>query len=108
MFYLNVKTCLELSLVHRLEFATQQRSRVLFVAIMFYMAVWRATKGEVLEAAPDIRNEAKDYDKYAVGVYKEKLLIGHIPIEISSLCFHFLNQNVGNKIKAVITGKPHR
>ena len=30
------------------------------------------------------------------------------PIEISSLCFHFLNQNVGNKVKAVITGKRHR
>ena len=72
------------------------------------MEVWRATKGEVLEAAPDIRNEAKDYDEYDVGVYKEKLLVGHIPIEISSLCFHFLNQNVGNKIKAVITGKRHR
>ena len=69
------------------------------------MEVWGATKGE---EAPDIRNEAKDYDKYDVGVYKEKLLVGHIPIEISSLCFHFLNRNVGNKIKAVITGKRHR
>ena len=39
---------------------------------------------------------------------KKKLLVEHIPIEISSLCFHFLNQNVGNKIKAVITGKRHR
>lgn len=55
-----------------------------------------------------MRKEAKDYDKYAVGVYKENLLVGHIPIEISSLCFHFLNHKVENKIKAFITGKGHR
>ena len=44
------------------------------------MEVWRATEGKVLEAAPDMRKEAKDYDKYAVGVYKENFLVGHIPI----------------------------
>ena len=55
-----------------------------------YMDVWCATEGEGLEAAPDMRKEVKDYDKYVVGVYKENLLVGHIPTEISSLCFHFL------------------
>ena len=53
----------------------------------------------------DDREEAKEYDKYAFGLYKRDLLIGHIPIEISSLCFHFINQDQGNKIKALITGK---
>ena len=55
-----------------------------------YMDVWCATEGEGFEAAPDMRKEVKDYDKYVVGVYKENLLVGHIPTEISSLCFHFL------------------
>ena len=68
------------------------------------MEVWRATKGKVLEAAPDMRKEAKDYDKYAVGVYNENFLVGHIPIAFSNICFHFLNHNVENKVKAVIIG----
>ena len=57
-----------------------------------YMEVWHATEGEVLETAPDMRKEVKDYDKYVVGVDKEDLLVGHIPIEISSPCFHFLTE----------------
>ena len=70
-----------------------------------YKEVWDATIGEMLEAASDDQEEAKEYDKYAVGLYKRDLLVGHIPIEISSLCFHFINQDPGNKIKALITGK---
>ena len=41
-------------------------------------------------------------------VYKEKLFVGHMLIEISSLCFHFLNHDKENKIKVVITGTRHR
>ena len=41
-------------------------------------------------------------------INKRDLLVGHIPIEISSLCFHFINQDPGNKIKALITGKRQR
>ena len=70
-----------------------------------YKEVWDATIGEMLEAASDDREEAKEYDKYAVGLCKRDLLVGHIPIEISSLCFDFINQDPGNKIKALITGK---
>ena len=66
-----------------------------------YKEVWDATIGEMLEAASDKREEAREYDKYAVGLYKKDLLVGHIPIEISSLCFHFINQDPENKIKAV-------
>ena len=73
-----------------------------------YKEVWDATIGEMLEAASDDREEAKEYDKYAVGLYKRDLLVGHIPIEISSLCFHFINQDPGNKIKALITRKRQR
>ena len=73
-----------------------------------YKEVWDATIGETLEAALDDREEAKEYDKYAVGLYKKDLHVGHIPIEISSLCFHFINQDPENKIKAEITGKRQR
>ena len=73
-----------------------------------YKAVWDATIGEMLEAASDKREEAREYDKYAVGLYKKDLLVGHIPIEISSLCFHFIIQDPENKIKAVINGKRQR
>ena len=48
------------------------------------MEAWRATEGGVLEATAYVRKEAKDYDKYAVSVYKENLLVVHIPTEISS------------------------
>ena len=52
--------------------------------------------------------EPKEQDKYAVGLYKKDILVGHIPIEISSLCFHFINQDPRNKIKALTTGKQQR
>ena len=67
-----------------------------------YKEVWDATIGEMLEAA------SREYDKYAVGLCKRDLLVGHIPIEISSLCFHFINQGPGNKRKALITGNRRR
>ena len=31
--------------------------------------------------------------------------MGHVPIEISSLCYHFLNNNEQNTLTAIITGK---
>ena len=53
-----------------------------------------AAIGEMLEAASKDREEAKEYDKYAVD---------HILIQVSSLCLHFMHQNPGNKIKALTT-----
>ena len=70
--------------------------------------MWDAAIGEILETASDDREEAKEYGKYAVGLYKKDILVGHIPIEISSLCFHFINQDPGNKIKALSIGKRQR
>ena len=73
-----------------------------------YKEVWDAAIGEMLEAASDDREKAKEYDKYDVGLYKKDILVGHIPIEISSLCFHFINQDPVNKAKALTTGKRQR
>ena len=73
-----------------------------------YKEVWDATIGKNARGCFGYREEAKEYDKYAVGLYKRDLFVGHIPIEISSLCFHFISQDPGNKIKALITGKRQR
>ena len=73
-----------------------------------YKEVWEATLGEMLEAASDDREEAKEHDKYFVGFYKKDLLVGQISIEISSLCFYFINQDPDNKTRAMITGKRQR
>ena len=62
-----------------------------------------AAIGEMLEAASKDREEAKEYDKYAVDLYKKDILVGHMLIQVSSLCFHFMHQNPGNKIKALPT-----
>ena len=43
-----------------------------------YMSVWSSTVGETLNTKPDNREESKDYDKFAIGVYKGDLLVGHI------------------------------
>ena len=61
-----------------------------------YSSIWSPALEETLFAFPDLREEAEEYDKFSIGIYKEKghrALVGHIPIEISSLCFHFLNQH---------------
>ena len=76
-----------------------------------YQSTWASTIGERLFTAPDPREEAVAYDKFVVGVYKDPthdVLVGHIPIEISSLCYHFLNTNLDNTIIAEITGKRKR
>ena len=73
------------------------------------MSVWSAAVVGELFAAPDPREEAREYDKLAVGLYKEendqKLLVGHVLIEISSLCYHFLKKSKTNSLIIVITGK---
>ena len=46
--------------------------------------------------------EALEYDKYAMGIFKtnqdEECLVGHVPIKISSLLYHFLWEDKSNKI----------
>ena len=73
-----------------------------------YKEVWDAAIGEMLEAASDDQEKAKEYDKYTVDLYRKDILVEHIPTEISILCFHFINQDPGNKIKVLTTGKRQR
>ena len=76
-----------------------------------YHSVWTSTVGENLFTALNKREEALSYDEFAIGVCKDekcRLLVGHLPIEISSLSYHFLKKSSENKIIAKITGKRER
>ena len=73
--------------------------------------VWTTTVGENLFTAPEKRAEELSYEEVAIGVNKDEkcsLLVGHLPIEISSLSYHFLKKSSENKIIVKITGKRER
>ena len=73
-----------------------------------YQSVWTSTVFESLFTARDEREEALSYNEFAINVYKDEkcsLLTGHVPIEISSLYYHFLKKSSENKIIVKITGK---
>ena len=76
-----------------------------------YKAVWSPKIGEKLECYEDTRKEAKDYDKHSVGIFKlsrkegKKTLVGHIPVELSSLIDYFLKIEETNRVIAEVTGK---
>lgn len=85
-----------------------------------YKTIWKAVFGQELIAKPDERNEALDYDKFSIGVFKSKEeenkmstsddleLVGHVPIEISSLLNYFLKADQDNKIHVKVTGARKR
>ena len=76
-----------------------------------YQPVRTCTVGENLFTAPDKREEALSYNEFAIGVHKDEkcsLLVGHLPIEISNLFYHFLEKSSENKIIVKITGKRER
>ena len=75
-------------------------------------SMWTSSTGQVLLAQPDIRKEALDYDKYAVGIFKRHEedffqldLVGHAIVELSGLLNQFLKTDVGNGICVEIIGK---
>ena len=55
-----------------------------------YKSVWKPCDGEILNCVRDKRGEAMEYHKNAIGVYRtpseseQKMLVGHVPIELSS------------------------
>ena len=60
-----------------------------------YKRCWKPVMRETVLARKDTREEALEYDKYAIGIFKEQEeeLVGHIPIELSQLIYHFLNES---------------
>ena len=83
-----------------------------------YKCVWTPVIDEKLECNKDTRAEAKEHDKNAIGVYRitkqldvanqKKILVGHVPIELSRLMKNFLEANTKNKLVAQVTGKRKR
>ena len=81
-----------------------------------YKSVWKPCDGEMLNSicVKDKRGEAMEYDKNAIGVYRtpseseQKMLVGHVPIELSSLMNNFLKANDSNKLVAKVSGKRKR
>ena len=67
---------------------------------------------------PDDQPEALEYNKFAVGIYKikekeadmeeQKELVGHVPVELWSLIYHFLNASSENRMAVEVTGKRKR
>ena len=66
-----------------------------------YKDCWTPVIGEKLICKSDPREEAKTYDKHALGVYKfvdgESILVGHVPIELSRLLSFFLTTDMEKK-----------
>ena len=94
---------------YRVEFSTNIRGHHV------YKTSWTPEIGEELLCLKDNRSEALEYDKHAIGVYKkvdkpnEKLkLVGHVPIECSSLLDHFSKANSSNKLVVTVKGKRKR
>ena len=74
-----------------------------------YKECWTPIMGETVLARKDTREEAIEYDKYAIGIFKkQEKLVGHIPIELSQLIYHFLNESNENFIEASVSGKRKR
>ena len=75
-----------------------------------YKSIWKPEKGVRLDCRKDDRAEASEYDKHAIGVYKQmdSTLVGHVPIECSALMDNFLSADEANRLSAAVTGKRKR
>ena len=72
-----------------------------------YKTVWTPVTGESLFCRHDERDEAKQFDNYAVSIYtrkeREEVLVGHVPIEFSYLFYKFMEKD-GSKIDIKVCG----
>ena len=78
-----------------------------------YKANWTPVISETLFAKPNSREEALEYDKFSIGIFKkkengERELSGHAPLELSGLLYHFLNSDSKNFILLTVIGKRKR
>ena len=75
-----------------------------------YKDTWVPFLGQNLVCHTDIREDAMEYDKNVIAIYKSydiKTLVGHLPMEVSCLLTN-LNATSDNKLEAYITGKRQR
>ena len=48
---------------------------------------------------------ALDMDKHAMGIYKEDMLVGHVPIDLSRIISYFLQEIETNELKVAVNDK---
>ena len=65
-----------------------------------YKSIWSPVIGEVLNCA---HNRFNQRDPYAVGVYRDGVLVGHVPRDLTHQFYELLRK--GGTINAVITGR---
>ena len=65
-----------------------------------YKTIWNAILGERLECRRDRDNEK---DRYAVGVFQNEVLVGHLPKKYSRICAIFLDK--GGQIHCIVVGR---
>lgn len=65
-----------------------------------YQAIWTPTIGDELTCRREVANAV---DRYAVGVYFDDNLVGHLPKKISTICSLFLRH--GGQISCRVTGR---
>ena len=88
---------LEWNLLVNFRFFIESSIEESYAGVKFYKSKWTHIKNETLFAKPYCRDEALEYDKFSIGIFKgrkmgEFELIGHAPLELSSLLHHFLKR----------------
>ena len=75
-----------------------------------YKRCWTLIMGETVLTRKDTREKALEYDKHAIGIFKEQEeeLVGHIPNELSHLIYHFLSELNENFVEASVSRKRMR
>jgi len=63
-----------------------------------YKTIWTPLLSETLEVGQEYDNE---HDEYAVAVFRRDSIVGHVPQEISIVCYYFLEHE---SISCRITG----
>ena len=67
------------------------------------------SKNETLFCRKDSRQDAAEYEKHAIGVFKSKgQLVGHMPIELSNLTDYFLGNTDESSVSAIVDGQRKR
>ena len=90
---------------YKIEFQTAIRGHHI------HKDVWVPTIGQELICKADNREEAIEYDKNPIGVFKTgdpETLLAHLPIELSCLIKYFLEASPENNLIAAVMGKRKR
>ena len=64
----------EFEMVYQILFGTNIRGQHV------YKDIWHPTLTEFLNVKFDTREDARDYEKHALGIYADETLAGHVPI----------------------------